>query len=256
MTNAESGLVDEPFDSELLGLRIGRLRLPATDPTDRAKLIADLAARGHVDGYDQLLSRVPLSALSDVWALESVGFEVMDVGVTFTRTIDPSFIAPTPTSCTTRLAADADIETLLVTMLDVPWGSRYEADPAYDRSAVQRLQTRWLRNSLRGRADAVWVGDVDGTAMGYATCRVVTENGAQEGEIDLVGTVPAARRRGIAKAVVDAALGWFAPRVPRVTVRTQATNYTAAALYERAGMTLHHTDVTLRLALTTLGGQR
>lgn len=115
MTHAVPVLTDEPFDSELLGMRIGRVRRHETDPPDRPLLVADLAVRGKSEGYDQLLSRVPLTALPEIWAHESVGFEVMDVGVTFARTIDPSFSASTPNSCITRLATDADIEVLLTT---------------------------------------------------------------------------------------------------------------------------------------------
>ena len=41
-----------------------------------------------------------------------------------------------------------------------------------------------------------------------------------------------------------------------MTVRTQATNFTAAGVYERAGMTLRQSDMTFRLALTERGGKQ
>lgn len=246
----------EPFDSEFLGLVIGRAHVvgEGLDQAELEGLLRATSARSREAGYDHLLRRVPASAYADIWALESAGFHVMDVGVTFARRVDGSLPGPTATDVAIRPATTEDIEDLLETMLEVPWGSRYEADPHYDRAAVQRLQARWLRNSMTGRADHVLVGHLDGRPAGYVTCRLVEEHGEQIGEIDLVGTAPAARGRGVAATIVHASLAWFAERVSLVTVRTQATNYTASGVYERAGMTLRESDMTFRAALTPRGG--
>lgn len=245
-------VVYEPFDSEFFELAIGRVLVPTGSPEPLLRALSTAAADA---GYDQLLRRVPASAFAEIWALESVGFRMMDVGVTFARSVDGFRPGPPPGDVLVEAATAADVEHLLETMVDVPWGSRYEADPTYGRSAVQRLQSTWLRNSLQGRADHVLVGRLDGAPVGYVTCRLVEEEGEPIGEIDLVGTVPAARGRGVASAIVHAALGWFAEHVSRVTVRTQVTNHTAAGVYERAGMTLHQSDMTFRLALTERGGR-
>jgi hypothetical protein len=44
-------------------------------------------------------------------------------------------------------------------------------------------------------------------------------------------------------------MAWFLSKAELVTVRTQATNYAAANLYERAGFTLRSSDLTFRLSL-------
>lgn len=253
-----AGVRHEPFDSELLGVRVGRVETaPGLSGRDLAALLPGVAERARQDGFDQLIHRVPASSFEDIWALEAAGFLLMDIGVTFGRRFDgPVEATKTPTGVDIRPATPDDIEQLLETMLDVPWGSRYEADPAYARAAVQRLQARWLRNSLAGRADHVLVGIIEGRAAGYVTCRFMDEHGERIGEIDLVGTVPAFRGRGVAAAIVDRALAWFSSRVALVTVRTQATNTVAASVYERSGMTLRHSDLTFRLALTELGGKQ
>jgi ribosomal protein S18 acetylase RimI-like enzyme len=246
----------EPFDSELLGLAVGRTHLPAALPRREAQpLLRDVADVAAGAGFDQLIRRVPASSPDDIWSLESTGYELMDVGVTFARRLSGRVTAASTQPVEVRPATSEDVEQLLVTMLDVPWGSRYEADPAYDRDAVRALQARWLRNSLAGRADHVLIGHVGGEPAGYVTCRLVEEHDETIGEIDLVGTVPAFRGRGVASAIVDHSLAWFSERVDVVTVRTQATNPTAAGVYERAGMTLRHSDLTFRLALTALGGK-
>jgi ribosomal protein S18 acetylase RimI-like enzyme len=246
----------EPFDSGLLDLAIGRAFVPdhLGRPTLR-QLLLELAERAGDAGFDQLLRRVDASSFDDIWALESTGYLLMDVGVTFGRRFASPYEPKVVPHVRVRPAVPEDVELLLETMLDVPWGSRYEADPAYDRAAVRDLQARWLRNSLAGRADHVLIGHVDGQPAGYVTCRFVEEHGERIGEIDLVGTVPAFRGRGVAAAVVDHSLAWFSERVALVTVRTQATNTIAAGVYERAGMTLRHSDMTFRLALTERGGK-
>jgi ribosomal protein S18 acetylase RimI-like enzyme len=246
----------EPFDSGLLDLTIGRAFLPdgVAGPAQQ-RLLQELAARADAAGYDQLIRRVDASSFQDIWALESNGYLLMDVGVTFGRRFTGPYEPQASPHVDVRPAVPEDVEQLLGTMLDVPWGSRYEADPAYDRDAVRDLQARWLRNSLAGRADHVLIGHVDGRPAGYVTCRFVEEDGEHIGDIDLVGTVPAFRGRGVAATIVDHSLAWFSERVALVTVRTQATNTIAAGVYERAGMTLRHSDMTFRLALTERGGK-
>jgi ribosomal protein S18 acetylase RimI-like enzyme len=247
----------EPFDSELLGLVVGRTLAPADlRRRELERLLQTLADRAGEAGFDQLIRRVAASSFDEIWALESAGYLLMDVGVTFVRRLDRAFPPQAATQVDVRAATPGDVEHLLETMLDVPWGSRYEADPAYDRVAVRSLQARWLRNSLAGRADHVLVGHIEGQPAGYVTCRLVEEHGDRIGEIDLVGTVPAFRGRGVAAAIIDRSLAWFSERVELVTVRTQATNTAAAGVYERAGMTLRHSDMTFRLALTERGGKQ
>ena len=128
-----------------------------------------------------------------------------------------------------------------------PWGSRYEADPEYSEDAVRELRTQWLWNSHRGRAAAVLVGRLDDDAAGYVTCLLDEPTG--HGEIELVGTLPRFRGRRVAHRLLQHAVSWFSTRATRVTVRTQATNFAAAALYEKAGFTLAFSDLTFRLSL-------
>ena len=69
------------------------------------------------------------------------------------------------------------------------------------------------------------------------------------GEIDLVGTIPEFRGRGVAAAAIHEAVRWFDAVADVVTVRTQASNFTAASLYERAGFRLSSSDITYRKRL-------
>ncbi|MFD2080549.1 Acetyltransferase (GNAT) family protein [Actinopolymorpha cephalotaxi] len=240
----------ESFDSELLGLEIGRI-LDARAPTAQAhqELLSELASRARGLGFAQVLRRVDASDLPAVWALERSGFELMDVGVSFVRRLPGPMELPTYDDLVVRPATEDDVRAIVSGMAGSAWGSRYESDPAYTPDRVQALRTRWLWNSYRHRADAFLVGVVDRTATaGYVTC-CLDGAGTATGEIELVGTLPAFRRRRVAARILEHALAWFSNRASVVLVRTQATNVAAAALYEQAGFTLHASDLTFRLSL-------
>ncbi len=238
----------EPFDTAVLGLRIGRI-VSATAPScgGYRALFAELARRARADGYEQVLRRSGLENLTEIWALEGAGFELMDVGVTFARKLRGPIEPAVYEDLTIRPSTDDDIEQIVEAMVRDPWGSRYESDPAYEAARVRELRTRWLWNSHRGRADVVLVGVLDGRPAGYVTCRL--DRGDGPGEIELVGTLPGFRGRRVASRVLADAVAWFSTRTTAITVRTQATNIAAANLYESGGFTLRGSDMTFRLNL-------
>ena len=238
----------EPFDTDVLGLRIGRV-VYASAPScgGYRALFAELAGRARSAGYEQILRRTGLGSLTEIWALEGTGYELMDVGVTFSRSLRGAIEPVVHDDLTIRPSTDDDIEQIVEAMVRDPWGSRYESDPAYEAARVRDLRTRWLWNSHRGRADVVLVGVLDGRPAGYVTCRL--DAGEGTGEIELVGTLPGFRGRRVASRVLADAVAWFSTRTGVVTVRTQATNIAAANLYESGGFTLRGSDMTFRLTL-------
>jgi GNAT superfamily N-acetyltransferase len=251
VTPDESGGVAfgrESFDSEMFELEIGRIRaIKASSVGQYRLLFEEVVSRAWAIGYDQVLHRTTLGNLAEIWALEAAGFELMDVGVTFAQRVRPgSHQARQYQDVQIALATDDDVETIARIMPEQPWGSRFEAEPVYSAARVRDYRTRWLVNSYRGRAQAFFVGRCDGEPAGYVTC-LLDKQGT--GVIELVGTLPAFRGRGVASRVLEHALAWFSERTTLVTVRTQATNIGAATLYERAGFTLHSSDATFRAAL-------
>jgi ribosomal protein S18 acetylase RimI-like enzyme len=238
----------EPFDSAVFGLRIGRIvSASAQSAAGYRSLLAEVTRRARTEGYDQILCRTGLDNLAQVWALERAGFELMDAGVTFARSLTGAVQAPVYEDLLVRPSTDDDIERIVVAMVGQPWGSRYESDPAYDPARVAELRKRWLWNSQRGRADVILVGVLDGQPAGYGTCRL--DAGSGHGEIELVGTLPEFRGRRVASRVLAHAVAWFSTRASLVTVRTQATNIAAANLYESGGFTLRSSDLTFRLSI-------
>jgi ribosomal protein S18 acetylase RimI-like enzyme len=247
---ANVDFVREPFDSEAFGVEIGRIRAAhATSAAGYRLLFKSVLQRARAEHFQQVLRRTRLENLDEIWALEATGFELMDVVVTFARSVAPVAAVPTWPDLEVKEATDDTFEVIALEMVEDPWGSRYEADPAYDPARVRRLRRQWLTNSYRGRAAAFFVGIIDERAAGYVTCVLHDHTG--EGELELVGTLPEFRGRRVATRVIERALAWFGERCRVVTVRTQATNIAAANLYERAGFTLRCTEATFRANVAT-----
>lgn len=246
-TDGVGGIVisHDAFDSEVFERMIGRIiDVRASSAAGFAALFAGASRAAGSAGFQQLLRRTPVSNREEVQALGSSGFELMDVGITFARTVGDLGPPPERPDIAVRPATDDDVTAIADGMLHLPWGSRYESDPTYTAEQVRELRTRWLWNSQLGRADVVLVGVIDATPAAFLTCVVDADH--REGDIELVGTLPAFRGRGAASHLLAHALSHFSARADLVTVRTQATNFSAARVYERAGFTMHASDLTFR----------
>jgi GNAT superfamily N-acetyltransferase len=242
----------DPFDSANLGLSVARVTTAkAASTAEFSALHEAVAKRLLALGIDQVLRRVDLDGFIELWALEANGYRLMDIGLVFELRLRGSISSPEPGEILVRLSTDEDVSRIAPAIVEQPWGSRYESDPAYRAEDVRELRLQWLWNSHRGRADAMFIGVVDGAPAGYVTCRLNPSEG--KGEIELVGTLPGFRGRGVALRILGHALAWFSTRADVVSVRTQATNYAAANLYTRAGFALARTDASFRLALSRRG---
>jgi GNAT superfamily N-acetyltransferase len=242
----------DPFDSANLGLSVARVTTAkAASTAEFGALHEAVAKRLLAFGIDQVLRRVDLDGFIELWALEANGYRLMDIGLVFELRLRGSIGSPEPGDILVRLSTDEDVSRIAPAIVEQPWGSRYESDPAYRAEDVRELRLQWLWNSHRGRADAMFIGVVDGAPAGYVTCRLNPSEG--KGEIELVGTLPGFRGRGVALRILGHALAWFSTRADVVSVRTQATNYAAANLYTRAGFALARTDASFRLALSRRG---
>jgi N-acetylglutamate synthase len=88
------------------------------------------------------------------------------------------------------------------------------------------------------------IRDTDGTLL------AISRGAAVDGwlHLGLVEVVPAARRRGLARAAAAALAGWAATEgATRAFLQVEEANEAAVALYAKQGFRTHHTYVTYRL---------
>ncbi len=89
-----------------------------------------------------------------------------------------------------------------------------------------------LEEALNGENAAAWAAVEEGVLLGYVFFSRVLD----EGSVDNIAVLPAARRRGAASALLNAAHRWGQERGVRIFfLEVRASNGGAAALYQKMG---------------------
>jgi ribosomal protein S18 acetylase RimI-like enzyme len=253
------------FDTGFFGVLMGTLVRPARtdqpsgEPCAAASALADevAAALAHAraQGYAHVIFRSAADDSAAIWAAECAGFRLVDVGVDSSTCLAdwPSSAGPLPSASRDavppiRQFRAGDIPALQNLAAGAFTLSRFSADPFFRPDQVQAFHREWVKNLCHGLAQAVLVCEVEGRVAGFVSCAL--SDG--EGRIPLIATDGRFRRQGIGRALMRAALRWFAAAGAKVAhVKTQAHNYPALALYHRAGFTVSRTELTFS---TTPGG--
>ena len=144
-------------------------------------------------------------------------------------------LAPRPGLSLEVFAGPADDPHVLALGVGAGWLSRFRADSRLPAEKCDELYTIWTRRSILGElADETLVARLDEIPVGLVTYRARPAGC----EIGLVGIAPAARGRGIGKALMAYAHGRMsALGHQRSDVVTQTENEGACRLYRGAGYT-------------------
>ncbi|WP_161973697.1 GNAT family N-acetyltransferase [Hwanghaeella grinnelliae] len=108
---------------------------------------------------------------------------------------------------------------------------RFHADPRIDDQAADALKAEWIENDLRGRADRVFVAEVDGAVAGF--CAMLLR--ADLAVIDLIAVAPDKQGKGIGRALVAAAVDHYREQMTAMLVGTQAGNPASVSFYKSMG---------------------
>lgn len=116
--------------------------------------------------------------------------------------------------------------------------SRFRVDPDVEPRVFEYIFESWIRNSVTAKiADVVYVAQLDDALVGLVT----VGRRADRGDIGLLAVDDRARRRGVGRALIEAARGWtVARKLPLAQVVTQGDNAAACALYESCGYEVEH----------------
>ena len=241
----ESDFFRAPMAALLIAPRSGPVESrPASDA-----LTAELRAalrEAELDGFKHVSVRVEADDIAALWAAERAGLRLMDVAIDlkFTFEADP---LPRLDEPRVRPASRADIPAMRALTAGAFGLTRFAVDPFFSAEQVDAFYAAWSTNLFSGLADAVFIAEIDGRPAGFASAKLT---GDGQGRIPLLATARDHQRRGVGRGVLAAALHWFAEqRCSAAFVKTQAANYPAVALYERAGFRVHQSELTFTTTL-------
>ena len=220
-----------PWDSAHFGRRIARAASRQVD------LMAcdDLMALCRDEAIDCLYFLADAADQGTIAALQSCGFEMVDIRLTLSAQFKSPPAVGHPGGMHFRLGEERDLDQLLP-IAGASFGqSRFYVDRRFGHDNATRMFHIWLQNSFADQSGAaVVVAEHDDAAVGFVTCHLHKPPG--EGNIGLVGVAESARGLGCAAGMIQYAARWFAGKgVDRLNVVTQGRNVTAQRLYQRNG---------------------
>ena len=156
-------------------------------------------------------------------------FELTDIRLTLERKLEDEKEAnASPQGI--RFAREEDLPALRAIARTGHRDTRFYFDANFEPAKCDLLYETWIENSLRGFAQAVLVGEVDGKAAAYLTCHLK----GQESQIGLVGVAEAHRGKGMGGKLLERFRLWSLEQgSSRATVVTQGRNLQAQRLYQR-----------------------
>jgi dTDP-4-amino-4,6-dideoxy-D-galactose acyltransferase len=218
------------WDSEFFGLQIARLHGFQLRPEEIAAIDRWCVA----ERIDCLYFLADCGCPETIATVERNGFGCKDVRVTYewksalrARGVRPRIGG----DVTVRERQGSDIEALAAIARSVHTATRFFFDSRFDPNRAAVLYETWIRQACE--RDHVFVGVAQGDPAGYLTCQI-TEAGA--GCIGLSAVATRYHGQGIGRAMMEAALEWFAGRgISDIRVVTQGRNVAAHRFYQSAG---------------------
>ena len=219
-----------PWDSDLFGYRIGRV---APHRLDAASMDQALAWCRQ-ERIDCLYLLSDSDASDTVRLAEDHRFRLVDIRLTLECALETAS-SSTTNGVTIRPCCAADLPASRQIARQSHRDGRFYHDAQFSESLADRFYETWIEASVQGFAQAVFVADIDGQAVGYVSCH---RDEGGPGRIGLLGVSASCRGRGVGKALVQHAQRWCAAQGAReMSVVTQGRNRAAQRLYQRCGFT-------------------
>ncbi len=219
------------WDSAHFGCRIARAARRQVDLRSCKNLVAECQR----NDIDCLYFLAEASDQTTIAALQSCGFDLVDIRLTLSARYDVPPAMPQLDSIRFRLGNERDLEQLLPLAGTSFSLSRFYVDRRFGHDKATQMFQIWLRKSFdKESGAAVVVAERNDSAVGFVTCHLRKPVG--EGNIGLVGVAESARGLGCAGGMLQYAARWFAGQgLQRLNVVTQGRNIAAQRLYQRGG---------------------
>jgi ribosomal protein S18 acetylase RimI-like enzyme len=240
--SARINISARPFETDMLGIPTAHLDIESVDHHDLLPEISSTLAEVARGGIRLVSCRCPDGNVSVLGALQAAGFRVIECLITLQCDLGQA-VGGMPERV--RLATRADTDAVAAIASASFRHDRFHADPRVSDEAADRLKGAWARNSVNGRADAVFVTEEEGRLTGFNACLLRGD----EAVIDLIGVADGSQRRGFGRDLVAASLVHYAGKAQRMIVGTQSANHASLGLYDSAGFRIKSTAFTLHAHL-------
>jgi ribosomal protein S18 acetylase RimI-like enzyme len=226
------------WDSIFFQRKIGAIIIASPKPSQ----IRSAVDRAKREGFQYLLCKLKSQDTQLTHLLESLGFYLTDIGVTFAvepeKFMDKNADKDNPIQKTVTVATFQNMTILKKMIISLFPESRFYNDPFFSKKEADRLYQAWIENSVKGEAADI-VFHVP--RSGFITCR---KSGKYSGEIILIGVRKGLRGKGFGKALVGEAMKWFINQnIKYVSVRTQLKNRHALNFYIHLGFKIKEYDI-------------
>jgi ribosomal protein S18 acetylase RimI-like enzyme len=242
------------WDTNHFGQKMGVLALVPTDTRGHegalARELRTALDEARDDGYAHVILRVPAESLAVARAAERSAMRLVDVAVDLATSLGPRQALPA-VGPGVRIATAGDLDALRAIAESAFEFSRFASDPFFSSEQVAGFYRQWITNLCDGLAKIVLVAEAVDEIVGFSSCAVQPDG---TGRIPLIATSEAHRRQGVGRSLIECSLRWFgAAGIRNVRVKTQAANYSALALYHRAGFHDAAAELTFSATLTGEG---
>ncbi|MEP0942323.1 MAG: GNAT family N-acetyltransferase [Rhizobiaceae bacterium] len=237
-------VLHQPFESELLQIVCARVEtfLPASDQRAQELTLALRSVLFEL-GCDLAWYRCDAGETSVATAFKAVGALEVEELVTFVRQMQEGERPPT---CSRVGIATHDDATEVANMVGRSFVyDRFHSDPRISLEKADLVKSVWMRNSVLGRSDRVFVVRSEGQVAGALACAKRSADIA----IDLIAVEKNFQRRGFAEDLVRAAINHYSGLARRIFVGTQAKNVPSISLYSKLGFERYTSQFTFHLFL-------
>ncbi len=193
-------------------------------------------------GIRFLSLRLPEEDRTALHAAESVGFKVLESYLSFTRPTNN----PLPIDDRVRVARLEEMESVAELASRAFRYNRFMSDSLIPDNLARHSRAEWVRNSFKGRAEAIYVAEDNGHLAGFLLLKSKADRaGKKVGVIDLIAVDADFSGKGLGIGLVAAAIHHYRQTADYIEVGTQAKNIPAVNLYIKSGFHIMKSEFTL-----------
>jgi RimJ/RimL family protein N-acetyltransferase len=243
---------DLPWETRLFGQKWGTLKYFMVSPEveDKAEVLGRLLeavdAWGAAHQVECLATKTYSDDIPAVHALERQGFLYMDTNLDYVVDLKKNPLAKIeppalPADMHLRLAVPADAPELVEVagMAFRRHFSRYMVDERIPKEQAQSVYAEWMRSSMAGYADWVYMAEIDGRIAGYSVWKKPSQaeqvHGIPLGHYSIAGVHPDYAGRGLFSALTYAGMQLLEGQVDLIEGPTHINNYAVQRGYHKLG---------------------